>query len=168
MVIIAFDPGLNGGWVLWDTRSTDYRVRQVGTYPFTEDGGIDAESLALMLSAFSPCEPKAVVEKTLVVPGQGAGAAFTQGMNYANLLCAIQFSGFPFSQVAPITWTTWLHRHARRAKDSKKDTWAALQVLLSPEELAMIPRGPRSGKPHEGIMDAIGIALWAHNNSNKL
>jgi hypothetical protein len=167
MLITSFDPGLEGGWCHWDTAASGCRIKRVGKYAVNEDGRISRDALYLDLG-FAYANVTAVVEKTLVLPGQGAKAAFTQGLNYGWLLSAVDNSHGRRVDVAPITWTTWLHRHARSAKDTKKDTWAALQVLLSPEELAMIPRGPRSGKPHEGIMDAIGIALWAHNNSGKL
>jgi hypothetical protein len=171
MFVIGIDPGLRGGIALVKVSTTGLTwVGEVVTtvaMPVHEDEiMVNALEAALIHCACDTREdintkfPPIVIEKTLVLPGQAVKSAFSQGYNLGRVHGAIHSVGRAPIQVAPITWTTWLHKHARRTKDSKKDTWEGLSALLPASELAKVPRTPRSKVPHDGIVDAIGIALW--------
>lgn len=163
MIIIGADPGLKGGLVVLLHFEQKLEILGWLTMPITSTEEVDADTIGGWVRTHSTNYghlDAIVVEKTLALPGQAVKAAFSQGYNLAMLHAGIQCAGQRFEEVAPITWTTWLHRHAPRTKDSKADTWASLQAILGPQEIAKIPRGPRSGKPHEGIVDALGIAVW--------
>jgi len=159
MFTLGVDPGITGGWALFHENT----LIDVGTFPSNDDSGFTRIDFAGMCLEFARLRhlgaQRVHIERGIALPGQAVKAAVTQGYNMAVLHCAATSSGLEVIEEPPIAWATWLHRFVNRVKDSKKDTFAALGALGI--DLSIIPRGPRSGKPHSGIVDAAGIAVYA-------
>lgn len=62
-------------------------------------------------------------------------------------------------RVPPASW---------RGTDPKPVIQAQILASLDPAELALLPRGPRSGRYQGDAVDAVGLALWAVGRAGEL
>lgn len=155
MIVLGIDPGLDGGLVALDERRTVLlaeRMPTLGTGKRTLDLPVIALSTADLLDA-GPV--RVVLEKQAPRPRDGKVSAFKTGFGYGQL-CGL-FAGLrlPVKVVAPRDWQRVVCRSLPKM-DTKARTILAVEQQLP--ELDLTPG--RCRKPHTGLADAAGLALW--------
>lgn len=156
MIIVAFDPGKEGGIARTDGESIVARPLPLAGDDF------DLPRIAAMLQKHSPAI--VAIEKVNAMPaigkngerrGMGVTGAFNFGRGYGSLLGICAALGIRVELVAPQTWKAEVLRNTPKDKDAGiaylRRAWPELNLLAS----------PKCRKPHLGIVDASCIAIWA-------
>jgi len=150
---VAVDPGNNGAIVYLTARG----VFQFHVMPVIVNGKsteIDFEGVERILRLY---QGEHVLLERAVSFGMGAGGAFNYGRGFAALEIAIKLLDMSVTYVEPSKWAKWAHQGIEKDLKPKAKSLIAGKRLY-PVLFDMIPKGPKSGKPHEGILDALLIA----------
>lgn len=156
MRILGIDPGLTGGLALL----TEERGKPLALFsempcvlngkdreiPFKET----CERIALL-------KPDHIYLERAKPIAMGAKHAFNYGKGFRTLEIAIYILKIPVTYVEPHTWTKVMLEGISKDMQPKIRNGLAVQRLL-PHFVDGIPKGPKSGKLHEGIVDALLIA----------
>jgi hypothetical protein len=149
MKVIAIDPGQSGAFVGLDSGAMSCELM-----PLQENKDVDFDRVQKILSAYA----KHHVFLERAHPGaMGVSGAFNYGRAFATLELAIKLSGLAVTYVEPAKWTKLMHEGISSDLKPKAKSLIAVRRLF-PELIDKIPKTPRSGKLHDGVVDALLIA----------
>ncbi len=148
--IVGIDPGKSGGWVILDSKS---RILKYGIMPIV-GGEIWITQLADLLSPLPAEEVLVVLEKVHSMPKQGVKGVFSFGLGYGKLLGMCQALKLRYELVTPQTWKKLVLQSTKQDKD------AAIEFVQRRYPEVNLTPGSKK-KPHDGIADALCIAVWA-------
>lgn len=155
MNILAIDPGYAGAFVLFDGKNF-----QCSPMPLIRDGkdkAVDFQSVLTFLTLMKDKVGIHVYLERAMSMGMGSTGAFNYGRGFATIEIAIQLSNIPVTYVEPGKWTKVMHEGI--SKDLKPKAKSIIAVKrLYPQLIKHIPKGPKSGKMDEGVVDALLIA----------
>ncbi len=97
------------------------------------------------------------IEKQQPFPGMSAPSNFSTGLGYGIWRGIFAGCAMPHVIVPAKTWQNDMHKGLDKTWDAKARTLHAVSRRF-PD--APIPVGQRNGKPHEGCVDALGIAWY--------
>lgn len=156
MRILAFDPGISGGYAILD----GFIVVARGRMPI--DKNLKNKKSTINLTEVSRLmlnhRPDVVVlERQAPRPGEGVSSAWTSGYNFGLLFATASAIVNNIALVAPRTWATKLHDSESPIEDPKARSLEVAKKLFPLEDFLATER---SSKPHEGIIDALLIGYW--------
>lgn len=153
---VGIDPGLKGGVVCMRHDLIEcWKTPTVGTGKGAKRIYDEIGMKRLLLEVADPVV--FYIEKQQPFPGMSAPSNFSTGQGYGIWCGMLRALGRPHVIVPAKTWQKDMHKGLDKAWDVKARTLYAVSRRF-PD--APIPVGPRNGKPHEGIVDALGIAWY--------
>lgn len=156
MLLIAFDPGMSGGWAV----IRDGRLCDLGRMPVTSSTkngktqlSVSPALVAQLLRDQAPLDC-AYLEAVSARPGQGVSSMFKFGTSYGVLLGALAMLGVPVRTVTPQKWRAGVG--VKRSSD--------LKVGSQTRALELFPQHSKlfSVKANEGVWEAALIAHYGH------
>lgn len=102
--------------------------------------------------------PDHIFLERAVPMAMGSKHAFNYGRGFAALEIAIQLEGFPVTYVEPAKWTKEIHEGISSDLKAKAKSVIAFERLF-PHLKDQISKS-KTGKYHEGILDALLIAAY--------
>ena len=141
--------------------------------PKHKDGEIDHEVIMEFFKKAKMYGPKVIIEKVNAIFGNSAKSMNTFGMRngYIIALCHVYF-GREIQQVTPRKWQKWLTEYTGIDEaffsDGKRDTkLTTIRSLLKLYPSEDFRKNNRCRILHDGICDAVGIALYGVKNADK-
>jgi hypothetical protein len=156
--VIGIDPGNSGALVLLGKEVFEFSLmplKQDGKSSVVDYRGLE-KSIAALASKVSGQVDMVFLERAYA-GGMGATSAFNYGRGFATLELVVELLDLPVTYVEPAKWTKVMHQGISKDLKPKAKSVIAAKRLF-PKEFRMVPVGPKSGKPHEGILDALLIA----------
>ncbi len=149
MKIIAFDPGLNGG--IAKLECVGSKIKKAIAIPMpVKDKELDLAEIVRFIQGADHC----FIEKIWGFPGGSSQSLCTTCMNYGRLLTLIWIERIPYAEIPPRTWQAKIL--SKGCLDTKKASIAVCQEKFP--EVNLTPG--RKRKPHDGMADALCIALY--------
>lgn len=142
------DPGASGALVI-----LDYEGGIVQAKPF--DKGHSAQALYTLIREYP--DLRVFIERSQAMPGQGVSSTFTYGRSFGwieGIVCAV---GIAPTFVCPRIWMKGLVAGGMERPDRKR---ALAEIAVKHWGLNKFLVGPRSVKPHQGLVDASLIAKF--------
>lgn len=156
MRILAFDPGITGGYAILD----GFIVVTRGRMPIDKNLKNKKSTINLIEVSRLMIDHKpdvVVLERQAPRPGEGVSSAWTSGYNFGLLFATASAIVNNIALVAPRTWATKLHDPESSIEDPKARSLEVAKKFFPLEDFLATER---SSKPHEGIIDALLIAYW--------
>jgi hypothetical protein len=157
-LVLGIDPGQKGALVWLSENGFTHELM-----PLDELKWVNFERL-LEIFAVNPCDH--VYLERAKAYGMNAGGAFSYGVDFGTILCALRIVELPYTLVDPHVWTKDLHADLDKRLKPKEKSLLALDRFF-PKLKHNIPKGPRSGKMHEGVVDALLIAYYGLRHSKR-
>ena len=152
MVYIGIDPGRNGGVAFIGAGGICH-----GAYPLPFVGDeLDVQELISWISNWQYSGCRVAIEHVGARPGQGVSSMFKFGFGVGTLHGLFRAIGIPLITVTPQKWQK-VSGGLNGGDKSKTAEWAA-RAFPGVE----LKASSRCQKPHEGIVDALGIANWRY------
>lgn len=172
----GIDKGKEGGIAIYSEEG------KLKYFPMPVNEADDTDFLKLLaILKKLPSNTHIVTEKLQALAGVRSKATFTFARQSAIVECAILASGLPFTEVSPKKWTSFMwqdqklimkskvvgkHDSGDAMVKSKTDSKAmslsvAKKLFPSYDFLA----NNRSKKPHNGIIDAVLLAVYGKRNN---
>lgn len=148
MKILGIDPGLSGAFATVQNG----KIFDLNLMPLINKE-IDFKGIGIILSFVKPDH---VFLERAIPFAMGSKSAFNYGRGFAAVELAIGLSGIPVTYVEPGKWTKEMHEGISADMKPKAKSLIALGRLY-PEWLPQVPKS-RTGKLHEGVVDALLIA----------
>jgi hypothetical protein len=155
-LVLGIDPGQKGALVWLSENGFTYELM-----PLDPDGRTDMFALMEMI-ATNPCNI-IYVERAKAFQ-MGVSGAFNYGRDFQSIIAAIKLCGVSFILIDPHVWTKVLHADLDKRLKPKEKSLLALDRYF-PKLKQNVPKGPRSGKYHEGVVDALLIAEFGLRQS---
>ena len=149
MKVIGIDPGLTGAIVVLNGEKFESFLM-----PIQENKDVDFDQFRKILAGF---EGGHVFLERAMPLAMGAKHAFNYGRGFMALELAIKLSGLAVTYVEPAKWVKLMHEGISKDLKPKAKSLIAVQRLF-PNLIDKIPNTPKSGKMHEGVVDALLIA----------
>lgn len=154
--IVGIDPGREGAMVVLQGVSFTHYLM-----PFKADGKeIDFPVLRETFEQF-PFGCHIFLERFLPF-AINASAAFSFGRGYGAIEAAASVYQLPVTLVASAQWGKVMHEGISKDLKPKVKSDTAVRRLF-PALISQIPKGPRSGKLHDGVVDALLIAGYGRH-----
>jgi hypothetical protein len=145
MIIIGIDPGQKGAICILMGEMVLGFV------------SADVDGLETALAGESRDNIHVFIEAAQAMPGQGVSSMFRYGQGYGELIGALKAFKVPYTCVHPRVWTKeMLQGVPLRFEGKQRAAFRAAQLFPSVD----LKNGPRSKKPHEGVVDALLIAEY--------
>lgn len=175
MYTLGIDLGKNGGFCLLNDKRVIQHKMSMPTHPV--DGNIDhfeVESfLARCKGTVKENDIVLAMEKVGGRSGNAASAMYSFGKNngYIEALVHHWFQR-DIKEITPRSWQKWLFeignieevQNAKGKRDTKRMAKEAISKFYPNEDFRATKR---SKLPHDGIIDSVGIALYAMEKLNK-
>ena len=146
--ILGIDPGKTGGLAILDAHG-----KVVALHPMPMQAKeFDVETLFQIIQGL-PEGSMVVMEAVHSFPSQGVRSVWSFAYGVGLIHGLVRASQVPLELVSPVTWQK-ATCGATRGDKSVTAAWAARMFPGAP----IVPKGCR--KPHEGIVDALGIAWF--------
>jgi hypothetical protein len=170
--ILGVDLGKNGGFCFMEA---DGGIVHKTHMPIHVDGEIDHYEIERMFTNYSTYikdkkEVKVIIEKVHAIFGNSAKSMNTFGERngYVKALLHIYF-GREIEEVTPRKWQKWLNEFTQTQEEKlpngKKDTKGnAIKAVTSLYPREDFRKNTRCKRPHDGIVDAVGIARYGAEN----
>lgn len=156
MKILAFDPGISGGYAVLTGGSVTARGRMpIDKNLKNKKSTINLAEVSRLMTEHKP--DVVVLERQAPRPGEGVSSAWTSGYNFGLLFATAAELVSNIALVAPRSWATKLHDSESTLDDAKARSLEVAKKLFPNETFLATDR---SSKPHEGIIDALLIAYW--------
>lgn len=146
---LAIDPGKNGAIVYLS--GTDFVYFKM---PLSQTNDVNFKKVAKILKMYKGVH---VILERAVPFSMGMKSAFNYGRDFKALEIAIEICKNPVTYVEPNKWAKEMCQGVKHSRDKKKRNAIAAQRLF-PNEFLKVPKGPKSGKPHDGVVDALLMA----------
>lgn len=150
MKIVGIDPGISGAIVSLNAETNDFIFHKM---PIHENKDINFEAFLEIIYSVGQCH---VFLERAVAFALGVTGAFNYGRGFAALEIAIKFSKLPVTYVEPNKWTKEMHQGIETDLKAKAKSIIAVKRLF-PGLVDKIPT-TKTGKMHEGVVDALLIA----------
>lgn len=160
-MIVGIDPGKEGAFV---QLSIEGRIVSTAPMPLKPDGSIDYVETKRILSSMAPAT---FLLERAVSFGMGGKSAFNYGMGFAVIQCALLELGLAVTLIEPRKWAKEIFQGIDSKLKPKEQGILALERLF-PSEREKIPRGPKTGRPHPGMVDALFIAEFGRRQASQL
>lgn len=147
MRVLGIDPGLSGAYALIEDAAR-YLAEPMPLIA----GEIDLKTLRAEWKGFSV--DLAVLEEPLSIPKMSRTSAMTFGQRCGRLEGLLAGLEIPYVTVRPQIWKKAI------LAGTAKDKAAAITFVTHMFPLVKLGR---NGKPHDGMADALCIALWGRN-----
>lgn len=95
------------------------------------------------------------IERVHSMPGQGVASTFRFGQAYGGMRALVEMSGRPWVLVTPQKWK----KEMLRGYDTSSKSSSG-EYLMDAYDGLDLRASERARKPHDGISDALCIALW--------
>lgn len=156
MTIAGIDPGQKGGVAIIGPGG---EILTVCLMPLDAGRLPHARSLLRLLQWYAV----SVVALELVgaMPKQGVVSMFSFGRHFGRLEAVLQLSGAAHVLVRPQEWQKEMLLGTPVGDPSKARAALAVDRLFPDVD---VPRTPRSGRLHDGCVDALLIAEWARRH----
>jgi hypothetical protein len=156
MIIMAFDPGISGGYAILANKELVCR----GKMPIDKNlknkkSTINLDEVINLINAYKP--DVVVLERQAPRPGEGISSSWTSGYNFGLLFALSSFLVKNVVLVSPRSWATKLHDPNSQLENPKEKSLEVAKKLFPNENFLATQR---SSKPHEGIIDALLISYW--------
>lgn len=149
--VVGVDPGLDGALAFLAVGSDETRTHPMPTRPGAGGGrDIDCTRLAALLRERQPV--LAAVEIVHAMPKQGVKSMFVFGKGYGSLLATLELAGVSVQHVTSQAWKKAV------LAGLGSDKLAAARYCQDRFRAACLHAGPKSGKPHDGVCDALCLA----------
>lgn len=158
MKVIAIDPGLTGAIIFLDGEKFETFL-----IPHHENKDVNFEEVQKILAKFSGAH--VFLERAMPL-AMGAKHAFNYGRGFMVLELAVKLSGLAVTYVEPAKWVKLMHEGISKDLKPKAKSLIAVQRLF-PNLIDKIPKTPKSGKMHEGVVDALLIAGYGARTLGK-
>ena len=146
--ILGIDPGKTGGLAVLDVHG---KVVSLTPMPM-QAKEFDVNTLFQIIQGI-PEGSMVVMERVNAFPGQGVSSVWSFAYGVGLIHGLVRASQVPLELVSPVTWQKATCGPTGGDK-SVTAAWAARMFPGAP----IVPKGCR--KPHEGIVDALGIAWF--------
>jgi hypothetical protein len=150
---VGIDPGLTGAVV-----GIRHEIIECHVTPTLKGKGsrrlYDEAAMTRLIASFE--DAVFFVERQQAWPGQGVSSTFKTGYGFGLWVGILAGLAVPYRTVHPRTWQK-VSCAGIPAGDSKTRTLLAVQARFPGVDLLATPR---CRKPHEGIVDALGIAWY--------
>lgn len=169
MFYIGIDNGTSGGIAIIDGDSgTVLKLELMPVYDIGSTTFIDEEKLKEIIE-YSPCH--IIFEQGQKNPLFGTKGNFSNGYSFGVVNTVIRMLKKPHTLVNPQTWQKALFQDVRGLMKSKanpkgmstKDASFEMCKRLYPE-ISLLPT-PRSKKPHDGLADALLMAVYGRRQN---
>ena len=159
MKLIGIDPGINGGLAFFNDKKLLAAIK-MPSYNYTvgiskkqkKRQMIDGKEVAKLFKTFNP--DFVFIEKVGAMPKQGVTSTFNFGFSTGILHGVCSALNLNFETVRPQEWKKIV------IDDTEKDKEAAILFCeTNYPNISLLPT-KRSKKPHDGIADAICIAVY--------
>ena len=151
MVIIGVDPGKKGGIAVIGENK---EIISLTPMPLIGGKTIDANALA---NLFEVADSVMYIEKVNAMPKQGVVSMFNFGFGCGLIEGIAAAFSIPYYKITPQTWMKIMHRGC----DGKLDTKSrSIQVVKRQFPNLSLLATPRSKKDHDGMAEALLIALY--------
>ena len=152
MRTLGIDPGLSGAFAIVDDATP---VEWTPAPRMGDKGDIDWAQVYDWLSVHQI--DYAVIEKVGAMPGQGVSSMFRFGLATGGAHAVVQALKIPYELVTPQRWKKAMLPDMDRS--SKDVTGVYLKRRFPTHDFRA---SERARKPHDGICDAVCMALYAH------
>ncbi|BBH53093.1 hypothetical protein [Fluviispira sanaruensis] len=156
--VVGIEPSAHGGLALLYGKETKQELLAFSCLS-TASSGTCAKSFAGVLRGFEQfagVKPSAVIEHPTQSNARHNSGHLQQGINYGILIGVLQYFEYDFREIYPVSWTSKYFRGMD--KNLKKERGILVASRLTKKENLILPR---ARKPHDGIADAICIAMYA-------
>ncbi len=155
MKIMGIDPGKKGGIAVIDSKR---KICELTPMPMLPGGKVwDLEELCVIVGRWSNDCGAVYIEKVGAMPGQGVVSMFNFGWGCGALEGIVAAYQLPYHKVSPQTWMKSVHQGSD-AKANTKQKGLQIAKRLYPGRSFLAT--PRSRVPHDGMVDALLIALF--------
>ena len=115
---LGIDPGSKGALAALRSDLSEQRILKMPML----DKAIDTVEVRAFLEGLKQCGDvrHALLEKSQVMPSQGAVSGFTYGRNYGVLLTCLEFLDIPFTETSPSKWKLAVIGAAAAGPSAKK------------------------------------------------
>ena len=149
MVIVAFDPGINGG--IAKLECLEGKIKKAVAIPMPVKGKeLDLAEIVRFIQGADYC----FIERVWGFPGGSSQSLCTTCMNYGRLLTLAWVQHILCVEVSARTWQAKIL--SKGCLNTKKASIAICQERFPEVNLAP----GRKRKPHDGMADALCIALY--------
>lgn len=164
MKIMAFDPGISGGYAILANKELICR----GKMPIDKNlknkkSTINLEEVINLIKTHKP--DVVVLERQAPRPGEGISSSWTSGYNFGLLFALASIFVKNVALVSPRSWATKLHDPNSTLEKPKEKSLEIAKKLFPKEDFLATQR---SSKPHEGIIDALLIGYWYQEHGASL
>ena len=155
MNILGIDPGSNGGFAVLQTETN--KIILTMRMPIIKmDGRNRSDVLALQESLSGLSIGKAILERAMPRPSEGATQGMVMGVNYGMLVAWLMLAKYPIKSVTPQEWVRRVH-----GKDNYEGKQTTIDwCRLSYPTADLIGSRAGNAKPSDGICDAIAMAYY--------
>jgi len=163
-MFVGIDVGLAGGVAALDDGGT---IRSTHQMPLIggERKAVGYAELASLLDKIGSC---AVFIEKAVPMAMGSKAAFWYGYDFNTVIMAVNKLGLRHYLIEPQKWAKVMHQGiSNDLKPKSKSIIAIDRLFPAPIRDKWIPKGPKSGKYHDGIVDALLIAEYGRSYFGK-
>lgn len=158
--IIGIDPGFKGGIVLLNSEGElleKWVMPIIGSDRNKAKREIDFSELRTIFQQLSELKGSChcFIEKVHAMPKQGVSSMFKMGLACGAIEAMVAAFNIPYSKITPQSWNKAMHEGLNKEIKTKDRSLIVYKRAYSGVDLF---NGPRSGKPHEGVLDALLIA----------
>jgi len=150
-MILGIDPGQNGGLAVV---GKDRVIYYQSAMPILAK---ELEYKKFINALFEYEVDMIYIEKVSAMPKQGVTSMFNFGKHFGELLGVINALGQPFTLVRPIEWQKVIHKGLGKELKPKERSLLVAKRTYPDKDFR---KGPRAKVPHDGIIDAVLIALY--------
>lgn len=152
---LGIDPGQKGAFVFLKYDASEFEFYEM---PLDPQGDVSFVGVLELLEKFPPLS-LAWLERAIPF-AMGAKHAFNYGRGFAAIEHALFLSKMPVVYVEPGKWAKVMHQGIDANLKPKVKSVVAVERLF-PKLAPQIPKGPKSGKYHDGVLEALLIAGYA-------
>ena len=153
-VILGIDPGLNGGIAIIDKYKN---IVETEIIPTIDGKFIDIPKLNFLIYNFAPNH--VYLEKVSAMPKQGVASMFSFGKTCGIIEALIVANNIPYTMVTLQAWQKVIHEGLDKTLNPKVRSEIIFKRLFPDQHLKATER---SKKNHDGMLDALMIALYGH------
>lgn len=151
-LFLGIDPGLGGALAVV------YKAGRVDSLIAPRlDSSLNLKEIRKWLWPIRSLITHAVIEQVGARPGQGVSSMFKFGRVYGNMEGLLTALEVPYTLITPQRWMKVMHAGVPPGLDSAERGAIAVRRIFPKADLRP---GPRSGRPHDGVVDAVLIAEY--------
>lgn len=160
-MIAGCDPGKNGGVVVMTDTG---KIISMYTLPHDDIGQLSFRACCELFDGIKREAHTLTVFLERAMPmAMGAKHAFNYGMDFRSLELSIVGNKISYVMVEPSKWMKVLHQGTDSRLKPKERSLLAAERLF-PEDFVKMPRSPKAGNVHLGIVEAALLAEYGRRS----